>query len=76
MLKQYLTYFQTAEINSTFYALPKTNFIKHIAGGAVPAKEYFDAPGLNYESHRVRFIFIISRPGGNRRIFDFQCLQF
>lgn len=31
MLKQYLAYFQTAEINSTFYALPKTNFIKHIA---------------------------------------------
>ena len=31
MLNQYLTYFRTAEINSTFYALPKTNFIKHIA---------------------------------------------
>ena len=31
MLKQYLQYFQTAEINSTFYALPKTNFIKHLS---------------------------------------------
>ena len=31
MLKQYLTYFQTAEINSTFYAFPKTHFIKHLA---------------------------------------------
>jgi uncharacterized protein YecE (DUF72 family) len=30
MLKQYLKYFQTAEINSTFYALPKPNFIKHL----------------------------------------------
>ena len=31
MLKQYLKYFQTAEINSTFYALPKSNFIKHLS---------------------------------------------
>ncbi len=31
MLKQYLRYFQTAEINSTFYALPKPNFIKHLS---------------------------------------------
>jgi uncharacterized protein YecE (DUF72 family) len=31
MLKQYLKYFQTAEINSTFYALPKPNFIKHLS---------------------------------------------
>jgi uncharacterized protein YecE (DUF72 family) len=32
MLKQYLNYFDTAEINSTFYALPQPNFIKHLAG--------------------------------------------
>lgn len=31
MLKYYLTYFQTAEINSTFYALPKPTFIKHLS---------------------------------------------
>jgi len=31
MLKYYLTYFYTAEINSTFYALPKPNFIKHLS---------------------------------------------
>lgn len=31
MLKYYLKYFQTAEINSTFYALPKPNFIKHLS---------------------------------------------
>jgi len=31
MLKQYLKYFRTAEINSTFYALPKPNFIKHLS---------------------------------------------
>jgi uncharacterized protein YecE (DUF72 family) len=30
MLKYYLSYFNTAEINSTFYALPKPNFIKHL----------------------------------------------
>jgi uncharacterized protein YecE (DUF72 family) len=31
MLQQYLLYFNTAEINSTFYALPKPNFIKHLS---------------------------------------------
>ncbi len=31
MLNYYLSYFKTAEINSTFYALPKPNFIKHIS---------------------------------------------
>jgi uncharacterized protein YecE (DUF72 family) len=31
LLKQYLKYFYTAEINSTFYALPKPNFVKHLS---------------------------------------------
>ncbi|TFG32651.1 DUF72 domain-containing protein [Candidatus Thorarchaeota archaeon] len=31
MLQQYLSYFDTAEINSTFYALPKPKFITHLA---------------------------------------------
>ena len=31
MLKYYLSYFKTAEINSTFYALPKPKFIKHLS---------------------------------------------
>jgi uncharacterized protein YecE (DUF72 family) len=31
MLKHYLSYFQTAEVNSTFYALPKPNFIRHLS---------------------------------------------
>jgi uncharacterized protein YecE (DUF72 family) len=31
MLNQYLKYFQTAEINSTFYALPRPKFIKHLS---------------------------------------------
>lgn len=31
MLQQYLTYFETAEINSTFYALPTPKFITHLA---------------------------------------------
>jgi len=30
LLQQYLSYFQTAEINSTFYALPQPNFVKHL----------------------------------------------
>jgi uncharacterized protein YecE (DUF72 family) len=31
LLKQYLAIFETAEINSTFYALPQPNFVKHLA---------------------------------------------
>jgi uncharacterized protein YecE (DUF72 family) len=31
MLQQYLGYFKTAEINSTFYALPRPKFIRHLA---------------------------------------------
>ena len=32
LLRQYLSYFKTAEINSTFYALPQPAFVKHISG--------------------------------------------
>jgi uncharacterized protein YecE (DUF72 family) len=32
LLQQYLRYFKTAEINSTFYALPRENFIRHLLG--------------------------------------------
>ncbi len=38
LLEQYLTYFDTAEINSTFYALPKPNFIRHLVEGTNPRK--------------------------------------
>ena len=31
MLQQYLSYFETAEINSTFYALPQPKFVNHLA---------------------------------------------
>jgi len=31
LLRQYLSYFKTAEVNSTFYALPKPAFVKHLA---------------------------------------------
>ncbi len=31
MLQQYLTYFETSEVNSTFYALPQPKFISHLA---------------------------------------------
>jgi uncharacterized protein YecE (DUF72 family) len=30
MLQQYLSYFETSEINSTFYALPKPKFVSHL----------------------------------------------
>lgn len=41
MLKQYLALFETAEINSTFYALPKANFIRHLQ--RVPDGKFFTA---------------------------------
>ncbi|TFG96571.1 DUF72 domain-containing protein, partial [Candidatus Thorarchaeota archaeon] len=31
MLQQYLSYFETAEINSTFYALPQPKFVNHLS---------------------------------------------
>lgn len=42
LLEQYLTYYDTAEINSTFYSLPKPNFIKHLSEGINP-KKFFTA---------------------------------
>ena len=41
MLKQYLSYFETAEINSTFYALPQPNFVKHLT--TLDQKVFFTA---------------------------------
>ncbi len=37
-LQQYLTYFDTAEINSTFYALPQPRFIQHLASSVTEGK--------------------------------------
>jgi len=53
MLQQYLNYFDTAEINSTFYALPKPNFIKHLA--SVDRNKYFTAklPKKVTHDHRL-----------------------
>ncbi|MFO7835965.1 MAG: DUF72 domain-containing protein [Candidatus Thorarchaeota archaeon] len=42
LLKQYLTYFDTAEINSTFYALPKPSFIRHLEK-TLPEDKFFTA---------------------------------
>jgi uncharacterized protein YecE (DUF72 family) len=42
LLQQYLTYFNTAEINSTFYALPRPNFIKHLSS-AITEDKFFTA---------------------------------
>jgi len=39
LLNQYLRYFHTAEINSTFYSLPKSSFIRHLA--QIPGREVF-----------------------------------
>ncbi len=37
-LQQYLTYFDTAEINSSFYALPSPKFIKHLMSPVAEGK--------------------------------------
>ena len=54
LLKQYLTYFDTAEINSTFYALPQPRFIQHLATGT-EAKKFFTAklPKKVTHDHRL-----------------------
>lgn len=41
LLKQYLAYFNTAEINSTFYALPQPTFVKHLS--SLDANVFFTA---------------------------------
>lgn len=41
LLQQYLSYFETAEINSTFYALPKHNFVKHLE--SIDRSKFFTA---------------------------------
>ncbi|MFX0108672.1 MAG: DUF72 domain-containing protein [Candidatus Hodarchaeota archaeon] len=53
MLKQYLTIFETAEINSTFYALPKPGFIRHLQ--TVPDEKFFTAklPKKVTHDHRL-----------------------
>ena len=66
MLKQYLTYFRTAEINSTFYALPKHNFIKHIA--ALDEDVFFTAKLPKKTTHDNR----INLPGeGGETLTEF-----
>ncbi len=42
LLKQYLSYFNTVEINSTFYAMPRPTFINHLAT-AIPEDKFFTA---------------------------------
>jgi uncharacterized protein YecE (DUF72 family) len=53
MLQQYLNYFETAEINSTFYAQPKPVFIKHLAN--VERNKFFTAklPKKVTHDHRL-----------------------
>lgn len=53
MLHQYLSYFDTAEINSTFYALPKQNFIKHLS--TIDRTKFFTAklPKKVTHDHRL-----------------------
>jgi uncharacterized protein YecE (DUF72 family) len=54
MLEQYLAYFNTVEINSTFYALPKPKFISHLAELVSPSK-FFTAkiPKKVTHDHRL-----------------------
>lgn len=55
LLRQYLRYFNTAEINSTFYALPKHSFIRYLTS-AIPEDIFFTAklPRDVTHDHRLR----------------------
>jgi uncharacterized protein YecE (DUF72 family) len=53
LLQQYLTYFDTAEINSTFYAPPKPSFIKHLATNT-PEGKFFTAKIPKKVTHDYR----------------------
>ena len=61
LLQQYLTYFDTAEINSTFYALPRSNFIKHLSS-AITESKFFTAKIPKAVTHDSRLD--ISGEGG------------
>lgn len=52
MLHQYLSLFDTAEINSTFYALPKPNFIRHLEH--VKPEKFFTAKIPKKVTHEHR----------------------
>jgi uncharacterized protein YecE (DUF72 family) len=53
MLKQYLSYFDTAEINSTFYALPQPKFIRYLVE-SVPDGKFFTAKLPRKVTHDTR----------------------
>ncbi len=77
LLFQYLTYFDTAEINSTFYALPRRTFVAHLTTGT-PRNKFFTVkmPKAITHKHRLRIagegsailrdFFAIIRPLGSR----------
>ncbi|MBD3160053.1 MAG: DUF72 domain-containing protein [Candidatus Lokiarchaeota archaeon] len=77
LLRQYLSYFDTAEINSTFYALPKPSFIRYLAD-AIPESKFFTAklPRDVTHDHRLRLngaagevlqrFFKLMKPLGNK----------
>ncbi|MHA2602562.1 MAG: DUF72 domain-containing protein [Candidatus Thorarchaeota archaeon SMTZ1-83] len=53
LLQQYLAIFETAEINSTFYSLPRPTFVKHLAN--VKGEKFFTAkiPRKVTHDHRL-----------------------
>ncbi|MFW9980780.1 MAG: DUF72 domain-containing protein [Candidatus Thorarchaeota archaeon] len=61
MLKQYLKYFYTAEINSTFYALPQPKFVKHLS--SLDSDVFFTAKLPKKVTHDTRLD--ISGEGGS-----------
>lgn len=71
MLKHYLSYFQTAEINSTFYALPRTNFIKHLS--ALDESVFFTAKLPKKVTHDNRLN--LSGEGGETLTEFFRLLE-
>ena len=64
MLQQYLQYFDTAEINSTFYALPTPNFIRHLS--TLERNKFFTAKLPKKVTHDLR----LDVTGEGRQVLD------
>jgi len=64
MLQQYLQYFDTAEINSTFYALPKPDFIRHLS--TTQRSKFFTAKLPKKVTHDFR----LDVTGEGRQVLD------
>ncbi|MGY5864314.1 MAG: DUF72 domain-containing protein [Candidatus Thorarchaeota archaeon] len=69
LLKQYLKYFYTAEINSTFYALPQPNFVKHLS--SLDENVFFTAKLPKTVTHDTRLNLRIKEGIGGETLTEY-----